>query len=124
MAARKAGGLVRCGALVTVIAPEVCAAMAALAAIGLAVSTFTEHPIGAIAAILVLAIASEVVDSVPQFASVHPYLPTHFWLSFDALLRSPVAWTDLAHGLLSYAVYVIIFGAIAWARFTTADVTS
>jgi len=102
----------------------VAAAMAALAAIGLAVSTFTEHPIGAIAAILVLAIASEVVDSVPQFASVHPYLPTHFWLSFDALLRSPVAWTDLAHGLLSYAVYVIIFGAIAWARFTTADVTS
>ena len=102
----------------------VAAAMAALAAIGLAVSTFTEHPIGAIAAILVLAIASEVVDSVPQFASVHPYLPTHFWLSFDALLRSPVAWPDLAHGLLSYAVYVVIFGAIAWARFTTADVTS
>jgi siroheme synthase-like protein len=30
VAARKAGGLVRCGALVTVIAPEVCAAMAAL----------------------------------------------------------------------------------------------
>ena len=102
----------------------VAAAMAALAAIGLAVSTFTEHPIGAIAAILVLAIASEVVDSVPQFASVHPYLPTHFWLSFDELLRSPVAWPDLAHGLLSYAVYVVIFGAIAWARFTTADVTS
>jgi ABC-2 type transport system permease protein len=102
----------------------VAGAMAALAALGLAVSTFTEHPIGAIAAILVLALASEVVDSVPQFAAVHPYLPTHFWLSFDALLRSPVAWPELAHGLLSYAVYVIIFGAIAWARFTTADVTS
>ena len=28
------------------------------------------------------------------------------------------------HGLLSFAVYIVIFGAIAWARFTSADVTS
>jgi ABC-2 type transport system permease protein len=102
----------------------VAAALAALAAIGLAISTLTEHPIGAIAAILVLALASEVSDSVPQFAVVHPYLPTHWWLSFDALLRSPIAWPDLEHGLISFALYVMIFGAIAWARFTTADVTS
>jgi ABC-2 type transport system permease protein len=102
----------------------VAGAMAALAAIGLAISTLTEHPIGAIAAVLVLALASEVTDSVPQFAVVHPYLPTHWWLSFDALLRSPIAWPDLMHGLGSFGIYVIIFGAIAWARFTTADVTS
>ena len=67
----------------------VAAAMAALGAIGLAISTLTEHAIGAIAAILVLAVASEVADNVPQFAAVHPYLPTHWWLSFDALLRVP-----------------------------------
>jgi ABC-type transport system involved in multi-copper enzyme maturation permease subunit len=106
------------------VALYVAAAMAALAAIGLAVSTFTEHPIGAIAAIMVLAVGSEVADSVPQFAAVGPYLPTHFWLSFDALLRSPIAWQDLAHGLVSFGIYVIIFGAVAWARFSTADVTS
>ena len=102
----------------------VAAALAALAAIGLAISTLTEHPIGAIAAVLVLALASEVTDNVPQFAVVHPYLPTHWWLSFDALLRSPVAWPDLLHGLASFGCYVIIFLLIAWARFTTADVTS
>src|SRR6266567_4493924 len=56
------------------VALYVAAAMAALAAIGLAISAFTEHPIGAIAAIMVLALASEVSDSVPQFAVVHPYL--------------------------------------------------
>jgi ABC-2 type transport system permease protein len=99
-------------------------AMAALGAIGLAISTFTEHPVGAIAAILVIAVASEVADSVSQIAVIHPYLPTHFWLSFDAMLRAPVAWPDLLHGLLSFAVYVVIFGSVAWARFTTADVTS
>jgi ABC-type transport system involved in multi-copper enzyme maturation permease subunit len=102
----------------------VAAAMAALAAIGLAISTFTEHAIAAIAAILVIAIASEVADSVPQFAAVHPYLPTHWWLSFDGLLRAPIAWGGVGHGLLSFAIYAAIFCAIAWARFTTADVTS
>jgi ABC-2 type transport system permease protein len=102
----------------------VAAAMAALGAIGLTVSTFTEHPIGAIAAILVLAVASEVSDAVPQFSAIHPYLPSHWWLSFGAILRSPAGGPELTHGLLSFAVYVIIFAAIAWARFTSADVTS
>jgi ABC-2 type transport system permease protein len=102
----------------------VAAAMAALGAIGLAISTLTEHPIGAIAATLVIAVASEVTDQVEQFAVIHPYLPTHFWLSFDSLLRSPVATADLLHGLLSFAAYVVIFGSLAWARFTSADVTS
>jgi ABC-2 type transport system permease protein len=102
----------------------VAAAMAALGAIGLAISTFTEHAIAAIAAVLVIAVASEVADNVPQFGVVHPYLPTHWWLSFDALLRTPIAWPDLMHGLLSFGIYAVIFLAIAWARLTTADVTS
>jgi len=102
----------------------VAAAMAALGAIGLAISTFTEHPIGAIAAILVLAVASEIADNIPQFAVVQPYLPTHWWLFFDSLLRTPIATSDLLHGLLSFAVYAVIFCAVAWARFTSADVTA
>jgi ABC-2 type transport system permease protein len=113
-------GLVRLLLVVLYVA----AAMAALGAIGLAVSTFTEHPIGAIAAILVLAVASEVSDAVPQFGVIHPYLPSHWWLSFGAILRTPAGGAELTHGLLSFAVYVIIFAAIAWARFTSADVTS
>jgi ABC-2 type transport system permease protein len=106
------------------VAAYLAAAMAALGAIGLAISTFTEHTVGAMAAILVIAVASQVADSVSEIAVIHPYLPTHFWLSFDALLRVPVVWPDLLHGLVSFAVYVVIFGSVAWARFTTADVTS
>src|SRR5215468_7658527 len=102
----------------------VAAAMAALGAIGLAVSTFTEHPIGAIAAVLVLAVVSEIADNIPQFAAVHPYLPSHWWLYFDSLLRTPVATSDLLHGLLSFGVYAAIFCSIAWARFTSTDVTA
>jgi len=102
----------------------VSAAMAMLGAIGLAISSFTEHPIAAIAAILIIAVASEVADNVPQFAVVQPYLPTHWWLSFDSLLRTPIDTTELTHGLLSIGVYIVIFCSIAWAKFSNADVTS
>jgi ABC-2 type transport system permease protein len=102
----------------------VTAAMAMLGAIGMAISSLTEHPIAAIAAILILAVSSEVADNIPQFAAVGPYLPSHWWLSFDSVLRVPIDTTELSHGLLSFAVYVAIFCSIAWARFTTADITS
>ena len=102
----------------------VSAAMAALGAIGLALSTLTEHAIGAIAALAIFVVASEVADQVPQFAVIQPYLPTHWWNSFDALLRVPIDSSTLLKGLLSFAVYLLIFGSFAWARFTTADVTS
>jgi ABC-2 type transport system permease protein len=102
----------------------VAAAMAALGAVGLAVSTMTEHAIGAIATIMVLVVASEVVDNVPQLAALGPYLPTHWWLSFDSLLRTPVDTSTLLKGLLSFGVYAVLFGSFAWARFTSADVTS
>ena len=113
-------GLVR----VLLVTLYLCAAMAAIGAIGLAISTFTEHSIGAIAALMILVVASEVVDNIPQFATVAPYLPTHWWNSFDALLRTPVDTTTLEHGLLSFAVYAVLFFLIAWARFTSSDVTS
>ena len=102
----------------------VAAAMAALGAIGLAISTLTEHAIGAIAAIMILVVTSEVVDNVPQLAAIGPYLPTHWWLSFDSILRAPVDTSSLLKGLLSFGVYAVLFGSFAWARFTSADVTS
>ena len=113
-------GLVR----VLFVTLYVAAGMAALGAIGLAISTFTEHPIGAIATVLVLAVVSEVADNIPQFAVVQPYLPTHWWLSFDSLLRTPIDAASLLHGLLSFGVYIVVFCAIAWARFTSADISS
>jgi ABC-2 type transport system permease protein len=106
------------------VALYVAAAMASLGAIGMAISTFTEHAIGAIAALTVITVASEVADTVPQFAAFQPYLPTHWWTLFGALLRTPIDTTTLLHGLLSFAVYTVLFGSLAWARFTTSDITS
>ena len=115
-----AAGLVR----VLWVTLYIAAAMAAMGAIGLAISTLTEHAIGAIAALAIIVVASEVGDNVPQFGAVHPYLPTHWWTMFDSILRAPVDTTTLLHGLLSFGVYILIFGSIAWARFTSGDITS
>ena len=115
-----ASGLLR----VLFVTLYVAAAMAGLGAIGLAVSTLTEHAIGAIAAIMILVVTSEVVDNVPQLAAIGPYLPTHWWVSFDSILRTPVDTATLLEGLLSFGVYAVLFGSFAWARFTSADVTS
>ena len=35
----------------------------------------------------------------------------------------PVDTGTLLRGLLSFGVYLLLFGALAWARLTTADVT-
>jgi ABC-type transport system involved in multi-copper enzyme maturation permease subunit len=99
-------------------------ALASLGTIGLAASTLTQHPVGAIAALLVVVVGSEIADQVPQLSGIHAYLPTHFWLSWDGLFRAPVDWSGPVHGLVSFAVYFVIFGAIAWARFTSADIAS
>ena len=65
------------------------------------------------------------VDNVAQLAVIHPYLPTHWWLSFDSLLRAPGRHHHpAARAAVVRASYMVIFGSFAWARFTCADVTS
>lgn len=109
---------------ILIVTAYVAVGLTALGAIGLAGSTLTQHPVGAIAGLLVVAIASEICDQVPQLSSIHSYLPTHFWLSWDGLFRSPIDWSGVTHGLVSFAVYAVIFASIAWAKFTSADVAS
>jgi ABC-2 type transport system permease protein len=99
-------------------------ALAALGAIGLFVSTLTEQPIGATIAILILCIASQIVDSISQLSAIHPYLLTHYWLGFGDLLRDPIASGEVTKALAVFAAYVAVFGTAAWARFATKDVSS
>jgi ABC-2 type transport system permease protein len=110
-------------ARVLLVTAYVAVALASAGAIGLAASTLTQHPVGAIAGTLVLIIGSEICDQVPQLSAIHSYLPTHFWLSWDGLFRAPIDWSGVANGLVSFAVYAVIFVSIAWAKFTSADVT-
>lgn len=106
------------------VAAYVGLSLAGLGAIGLFISTLTDIPIAAMAATVTVAIASEIVDSVPQVAAVHPWLLSHYWLSFADLLRAPPYYTAVGHGLLLQLGYVVVFGSLAWARFTSRDILS
>ena len=93
-----------------------------MAAIGLFVSTVTDVPVGAMAATVGFAVLSAVLDGVPQVAAIHPWLFTHNWFAFGDLLRDPMQWTAIIHDLTLQLAYIAVFGAAAWARFTTKDV--
>jgi ABC-2 type transport system permease protein len=114
------GGLGR----VLLVCAYLTACLAALAAIGLFVSTLTEQPIGATIAILVLALGSEIADAIPQLHAIHAYLPTHYWFAFGDLLRDPIATGGVSSGLWSALAYSAIFATAAWARFSGRDITS
>lgn len=115
-----ANGLLRT-AMLTVY---VVVALTGLVAIGMFISTLTEVPIAAMAATVAATIIVEVLDAVPQIGSVRSLLFTHDWLGFGELLRLDVdvrtllGWSALQLG------YVVVFGSLAWARFTTKDITS
>jgi ABC-2 type transport system permease protein len=95
-----------------------------LVAVGLFFSTLTEVPVGAMAATVVVAIVSGVLDTIPALSGIHPALLTHHWLDFAEFLRLEPDWAVIGGGLAVQAAWVAIFGALAWSRFTTADVSS
>jgi ABC-2 type transport system permease protein len=69
-------------------------------------------------------ITVQILDAIPQLNAIHPYLFSHYWLSFADLLREPVYWDEVARNLGLQGVYAAVFGSAAWARFTARDITS
>ena len=102
----------------------VSAGLAALAAVGLFVSTLTEQPIAVTVVVMVFAAGSWILDSIPQLAAIHPWLLVDRWLSFADLMRDPPEWGTVVSGLGVDAAYAAVFLLAAWASFTNRDVTS
>jgi ABC-2 type transport system permease protein len=98
--------------------------MAVIGAIGLFVSTLTEVPVAAMATTLALTITSQVLDAIPQLSAIHAWLPSHYWLRFADFMRDPLAFDQIRTGLLASGAYIVIFAALAWARFSNKDVSS
>lgn len=95
-----------------------------MCAIGLFLSTLTDVPVGAMAATAVLAVASQVMDQLPQLDALHPWLFSHYWLGFGDFLRAPVSWDSFTSNALLQLGYIAVFGALAIGRFTTKDILS
>ena len=106
------------------IAAVVAGSLVGLAAIGLFVSTLTSSGIAAMATTVGLLITVQIVDQIPQLHAVHPYLFSHYWLSFADLMREPVYWDELQRNLGLQALYAAVFGSAAWARFMSRDITT
>jgi ABC-2 type transport system permease protein len=109
---------------VLLIAGFITVSLLGLSAIGLFFSTLTDVPVGAMAATVVLSVVSQVLDSLPQLAWLHPWLFSHYWLAFADLLREPVSWDSFGDNLLLQGGYILVFGTLAYGRFLTKDVLS
>ena len=106
------------------IALVVAASLTGVAALGLFVSTLTNSGIAAMATTVGLLITVQILDQIPQLDALHPYLFSHYWLSFADLMREPVLWDDLRRNLGLQALYAAVFGSAAWARFTAKDINA
>jgi ABC-2 type transport system permease protein len=76
------------------------------------------------AATVVLAVVSQVLDALDQLDWLHPWLFSDHWLGLADLLREPISWTSFGENALLQLGYLAIFGALAYGRFTTKDILS
>lgn len=106
------------------VATYVTLSLSGLVAVGLFVSTLTEVPVGAMATTVLVAVTSSVLNALPQLSAVHPFLLVHHWFDFGELLRLQVDLGALVPGLVVQAAWVAVASALAWSRFTSADVTA
>ncbi len=108
--------------VVTVV--YVATSMLGVAAIALFASTLTDSPLAAALGALAALVTSEILDLLDAAGSVKPYLPTHYWLAFVDLFRTPILWHHVGRGFALQAVYIAVFLGAAWANFATKDVKS
>src|SRR5215218_2648272 len=98
--------------------------MLGLAAVALFASTVTDSPLAAALGALAALVTSQVLDLLDAAAALKPYLPTHYWLAFVDLFRTPVLWHGVSRGFAIQAVYIAVFLGAAWANFATKDIKS
>lgn len=106
------------------VALYVTVSLLGLSAIGLFLSTLTDVPVGAMAATIILSVASEVLDQLPQLDWLHPWLFSNYWLGFGDFLRDPISWSNFGTNAALQAGYFVVFAALAYGRFAAKDILS
>lgn len=100
------------------------AGVAALAAVGLFLSSLTESGPGATVATVAVAIIGQILGALPQLEGLHPWLLNTYWLNFIELFRTPIDVGPLRDGLLVFAAYSAVFVGLTLATITRRDVLS
>lgn len=95
--------------------------MAAIAAVALAVSATTEHPLVVMAATMGGLIVFQVLGVIPSLDWLHPFLITSSFPSLIDVMRDPLLTSNLTTGLLRAGCYLLIGGSLALARISTRE---
>jgi ABC-2 type transport system permease protein len=82
--------------------------VAAVGAVALAISAFTDHPLVVLATVLGGAIVFGLLGAIPAMDWLRPVLLTSGWASLSDVLRDPVPGDGLTHSALLAGVYLVI----------------
>jgi ABC-2 type transport system permease protein len=93
----------------------------AVAAVALAISSVTEHPLIVMAVSLGGIIIFGVLNAIASLSWLHPFLITHSWFSLVDVMRDPMPTDAIWQGILRAACYAAIGGSLALARMLTKD---
>ena len=95
--------------------------LAAVGAVALAVSSFTEHPLVVLASVLGGLIVSGVLGGIPALDGLAPYLLTTGWGSAADALRDPLPLDGLGSSSLVALVHLLAGAAVLTARMSRRD---
>ncbi|MGX7825232.1 ABC transporter permease [Actinokineospora sp. 24-640] len=93
----------------------------ALAAVGLAVSAWTDHPLIVLSVALGLLIVSGVLSVIPALDWLDPVLITTGWEAISEVARDPLPVGALMEGVLRAGCYILIGYSLALSRMISRD---
>lgn len=93
----------------------------AVAAVALAISASTEHPMLVVVSVLAGTIVFTVLLQLSAVDWLHPFLLPKSWDSLVDVLRDPIPSAGLTEGALRALCYIVIGLSLAYARLTTRD---
>ena len=95
--------------------------LAAVGAVALAISSYTEHPLVVLASVLGGLIAFGVASAIPALDWLQPYLLTTGWSAGADVLRDPLPLDGLGSSSLVALVYLLVGAALLVVRMLRRD---
>jgi ABC-2 type transport system permease protein len=93
----------------------------AVAAVALAISAATEHPLVVMASTLGGIIVFTILGNIPALDWLHPVLLTDAWQNLADIIRDPMPTDGIMNAVLRATCYIVIGYSLALARMSTKD---
>ncbi|GAB3566843.1 ABC transporter permease subunit [Amycolatopsis endophytica] len=93
----------------------------AVAAVALAISACTDHPMLVVVSMLAGVVVSSVLLLLSAVDWLHPFLLPRSWQAIADILRDPIPADQLGEGAIRAVCYIVIGLSLAYARLSTRD---